>query len=192
MNLKNKTICFILTGSFYRLKNSINTMKQLQKKGATIIPVISKSVHMTDTKYIKAQEVIEKIENITKQEVIYNLNQIDLKQIEEQIDIVLITPATGNTIAKLANGISDNIVTTITQNHLKQNKKVIIGISALNGLSTNAENIGKLLNSKNYYFIPYRQDNPITKPFSLAYDYKYTIQTVEKTLVGLQIQPLLL
>ena len=107
-------------------------------------------------------------------------------------DIMLIAPCSGNTIAKLANGITDTPATMATKSHLRNGNPVVIAISTNDGLSGSAENIGKLLNRNNYYFVPIRQDNPITKPRSLVFDETYIIKTLEQALEGKQIQPILL
>lgn len=106
-------------------------------------------------------------------------------------DIMIVLPATGNTIAKLANDIIDTPATMAVKSHLRNSLPVVIAPATINGLSTNAENIGKLLDKKNYYFVPFRQDNPITKPRSIVFDYNYVIKTLEKALDNEQIQPIL-
>lgn len=98
----------------------------------------------------------------------------------------------GNTIGKLANGITDTPVLTAAKSHLRNEKPLVIGIATNDGLSTSLENIGKLINRKNMYFIPFRQDNPITKPYSLVFEPKYILKTVLEALNGIQIQPILL
>ena len=107
-------------------------------------------------------------------------------------DIMVIAPATGNTIAKLANGIIDGPVTMATKSHLRNNNPVVIAISTNDALSGSAENIGKLLNRKHYYFVPFKQDNPITKPRSLVYDFGYLQKTIEYALENEQIEPIIL
>ena len=98
----------------------------------------------------------------------------------------------GNTLAKMANSITDTPVLVAARSHLKDAKPLVLGICCKDGLSLNAENIGKLLNKKDLFFIPFRQDNPITKPYSLCYDYKYLIRTLENALEKRQIQPMLI
>ena len=105
---------------------------------------------------------------------------------------MVIAPATGNTMAKLANDIIDTPATMAAKSHLRNDNPLILAISTNNGLSGNAENIGKLLNRNNYYFVPFRQDNPITKPRSLVFDPNYIIKTIEFALKREQIQPILL
>ena len=107
-------------------------------------------------------------------------------------DIMIIVPATGNTMSKLANDIIDTPATMAAKSHLRNNLPLVIAPSTNNGLGANAENIGKLLNKDNYYFVPFRQDNPITKPRSIVFDAQSVIRTIEMALDGEQIQPLLM
>lgn len=105
---------------------------------------------------------------------------------------MIIAPASGNTIAKLANDIIDTPATMAAKSHLRNNKPLVIAVSTNNGLSGNAMNIGKLLNMRNYYFVPFKQDNPITKPRSIVFDSSYIIKTLEEAIEGRQIEPILL
>ena len=107
-------------------------------------------------------------------------------------DIIIVAPATGNTIAKLANDIADTPATLAVKSHLRNNLPVVIAPSTNNGLGGGAENIGRLLNRKNYYFVPFKQDNPITKPRSIVFDSYYILRTLEMALDGEQIQPILI
>ena len=111
---------------------------------------------------------------------------------KKMTDIMIIAPASGNTIAKLANDIIDTPATMAAKSHLRNENPLVIAISTNNGLSGNAINIGKLLNMRNYYFVPFKQDNPITKPRSIVFDSQYIIKTLEYALEGKQIQPILL
>ena len=106
-------------------------------------------------------------------------------------DIMIIVPASGNTMAKLANDIIDTPATMATKSHLRNDLPLVIAPSTNNGLGANAQNIGKLLNRANHYFVPFRQDNPITKPRSIVFDYQYIIKTLEIALDREQIQPIL-
>ena len=107
-------------------------------------------------------------------------------------DILIVAPCSGNTISKLAHDIIDGPVTMAVKSHLRNEKPVVIAISTNNGLSGNAENIGKLLNRRHYYFVPFKQDNPITKPRSIVFDPTYIRKTLEYAIEGEQIQPILL
>lgn len=107
-------------------------------------------------------------------------------------DIMIIAPASGNTMAKLANDIIDTPAVMAAKSHLRNNNPLVIAPSTNNGLSGNAANIGKLLNMKNYFFVPFKQDNPISKPRSIVFDSNYIIPTLEAALDNIQIQPILL
>lgn len=188
MKIRDKKIVFALTSSFYTFKNTISEMEKIIKQKGNIIPIMSIDAYTTNTKFGNAMDFINKIENITKQKIICNEREAE----EEEGDILVICPCSGNHIAKLASSIYDTPVLSSVKLHLRNNKPVLLGIATKDGLSTNAENIGKLLNSKNIFFIPFAQDNPITKPTSLAFSPKYIIESIEYALEHKQIQPLLL
>lgn len=192
MKLKNKNIVFCLTGSFCAFKNTILQMKELIKEEANVIPIMSYTAYKTDSKYGNAKDYIKEIEKLTQRRIIHTTKDAELIGPKIITDILIIAPCTGNTLAKLSNGICDSPVLIATKLHLKNNKPVVIGISTPDGLSTNAENIGKLLNKKNYFFIPFRQNNPITKPYSLGFDLNYIKKSLECALDREQIQPILL
>ena len=136
--------------------------------------------------------IIKEIEEITNKEIIHTIQGAEPIGPKGLTDILIIAPATGNTIGKLANGITDDVGTMATKSHLRNNNPVVIAISTNDGLAGSAENIGKLLNRNNYFFVPFRQDNPITKPRSLVFDPKYIIPTLEKALEKEQVQPILI
>lgn len=192
MNLKNKNIVFCLTGSFCNFENTISQMKELVKEKANVIPIMSYTAYKLNTRFGVAKDYINQIEKLTENKIIHTIKDSEQLSSRNITDIMIIAPCTGNTIAKLSNGICDSPVLLATKIHLRNNKPVVIGISTSDGLSTNAENIGRLLNKKDYYFIPFRQNNPITKPYSISYDPKYITKTLEYALDKEQIQPILL
>jgi dipicolinate synthase subunit B len=108
------------------------------------------------------------------------------------IDIILVLPCTGNTLAKLTHGITDTPVLMAIKSHIRNNKPVVLGVSTNDGLGANAENIGRLLNAKNIYFIPFTQDEPQKKPKSLVCDYSKVVETLKEAMAGKQIQPVLI
>ena len=192
MELKDKKIGFTLTGSFCTFKKVIPKMKEIKKLGAEIIPIMSFNSYNLDTKFGKAKDFIEEIENITEKKIIHTIQEAEPIGIKKMTDIMIIAPCSGNTIAKLACDIIDTPATMAAKSHLRNNRPLVIAPSTSDGLSENAENIGKLLNRKNYYFIPFTQDNPITKPRSIAFDINYIIKTIEYALDGEQISPILI
>ncbi len=192
MDFNGIKIGFVLTGSFCTFKKTIPEMKKLVQKGAEVIPVMSYNAYNLDTKFGDAKDFIDEIETITGKKIIHTIQGAEPIGPKKMTDIMIIAPATGNTIAKLANDIIDTPATMAAKSHLRNNNPLIIAVSTNNGLSGNAENIGKLLNRSNYYFVPFRQDNPITKPRSIVFDNTYIEKTIEYALNREQIQPILL
>lgn len=191
MNLKNKKIGFILTGSFCTFNKVIPKIEKLIKIEAEIIPIMSFNAYNTDTKFGKAQDFIKQIEEITGKNIIHTITDAEPIGPKSITDIMIIAPCSGNTMSKLACDIIDTPATMAAKSHLRNNRPLVIAPSTNNGLGANAENIGKLLNRKNYYFVPFRQDNPITKPRSIVFDSEYIIKTLEYALEGEQISPIL-
>lgn len=191
MTLEGKKIGFAFTGAFEYYKKTLDIIKKMVKiKDISIIPIMSFNSYIINTKYGDAKDFIKMLEEITQNKVIHTIN--DAERIGKNLDIIIIAPCTGNTISKLANDIADTPVIIVTKNHILENKPVVIGIASKNALSDNAENIGKLLNRKNYYFVPFRQSNPLTKPNLIIYNPTYIKETLEEALEHKQIQPIIL
>ncbi len=192
MNLEGKNIGFAFTGSFCTFSKTILELKKIVDLKANVTPIMSFNSFYTDTKFGKAEDFRKQIEDITKKEIIHTITDAEPIGPKKMFNILIVAPCSGNTISKLACDIIDTPVTMAVKSHLRNSKPVVIAISTNNGLSGNAENIGKLLNRKNYFFVPFRQDNPITKTRSIVFDPSYIIHTIEYALEGEQIQPILL
>lgn len=192
LNVKDKKIGYVLTGSFCTFSKTIPKMKELIDKGADIIPIMSYNSYKMDTKFGKAQDFINKIETITGKKIIHTIQGAEPIGPKALTDIMIVAPCSGNTMAKLACDIIDTPATMAVKSHLRNNLPVVIAPSTNNGLGANAVNIANLLNRKNYYFVPFRQDNPITKPRSIVFDSEYIIKTIEYALDNEQIEPILL
>ena len=192
LNLKDKKIGFVLTGSFCTFSKTIPKMKELIEKGAEVIPIMSFNSYNLDTKFGKAQDFINEIEEITGKKIIHTIQEAEPIGPKRLTDIMVVAPCSGNTMAKLACDIIDTPATMAVKSHLRNNLPVVIAPSTNNGLSGNAKNIGILLNRKHYYFVPFRQDNPITKPRSIVFDSEYIVKTIESALEDEQIEPILL
>ena len=193
MELYGKKVGFVLTGSFCTFKKTIPKMKELiEKEGADIIPIMSYNSYNLDTKFGKAEDFIKEIEDITGKEIIHTIQGAEPIGPKKMTDIMVVAPCSGNTIAKLALDIIDTPAVMACKSHLRNDRPLVIAPSTNNGLSGNAENIGKLLNRRNYYFVPFKQDNPITKPRSIVFDESYLIKTIKFALEGEQISPILL
>jgi len=193
VNLKGKRIGFAFTGSFCMFRRTIDELKKLSKiENISIFPIMSFNSFNLDTKFGKASDFEKEIEEITKNKIIKTIPDAEPIGPKNMFDILIVAPCSGNTIARLANDIIDTPVTMAVKAHLRNNSPVVIAISTNNALSGAAENIGKLLNRKNYYFVPVKQDNPITKPNSIVFDPTYIKKTLEYALDNEQIQPILL
>ena len=192
MEIKGKKIGFVLTGSFCTFRKVIPKMKEILKQGAEILPIMSFNSYHLDTKFGKANDIVEEIEEITGREIIHTIMDAEPIGPRKMTDIMIIAPCSGNTMSKLACDIIDTPATMAAKSHLRNSRPLVIAPSTNNGLSGNAENIGKLLNRKHYYFVPFRQDNPITKPRSIVFDAEYIIKTLEYALEGEQISPILI
>lgn len=184
-----KNIGFAITGSFCTHDKALATVKQLSKK-YNVIPIISDKVNCTDTRFGNAKDLISSLEELTGNNVITNIVQAEPIGPKNLIDIMIVAPCTGNTLSKLANAITDNAVTMVAKSHLRNNKPLVIGISSNDALGKNSENLGKLINSKNVFFVPMGQDDYIKKPNSLMCDWSKIEQTLFLASNGEQIQPL--
>lgn len=192
MDFQGIRIGFVLTGSFCTFKKVIPKIKDLKDKNAEILPIMSYNSYNLDTKFGKAEDFIIEIEKITGNKIIHTIQGAEPIGPKNLTDIMIIAPCSGNTMAKLACDIIDTPATMAAKSHLRNNRPLVIAPSTNNGLSGNAENIGKLLNRRNYYFVPFKQDNPITKPRSIVFDVDYIEKTLQYSLNGEQISPILL
>lgn len=192
MNLEGKRIGFVMTGSFCTFRKTIDELKKIVKLGAKVVPIMSENSYTMDTKFGKAEDFIKEIEEITDTKILHTIQEVEPLGPKDMLDIMVVAPATGNTMAKLANDIIDGPAVMAVKSHLRRERAVVIAISTNNGLSGAGQNIGKLLNMKHYYFVPFKQDNPITKPRSIVFDPSYLVKTIEYALDGEQIQPILL
>ena len=181
-----------MTGSFCTFRKTIDELKKIVKLGAKVVPIMSENSYTMDTKFGKAEDFIKEIEELTDTKILHTIQEVEPLGPKDMLDIMVVAPATGNTMAKLANDIIDGPAVMAVKSHLRNNNPIVIAVSTNDGLSSSAENIGKLLNRKNFYFVPFRQDNPITKPRSIVFDPTYIKKTLEYALEGEQIQPILL
>lgn len=191
--MKNQTVGFAMCGSFCTFKKVVPQIKKLTEQGYKVIPIMSQISYTTDTRFGKAVDFINEIEDITKEKIIYTIKDAEPIGPKMLLDALIIAPCTGNTLGKLANGISDTSVTLATKAHLRNQRPVIIAVSTNDALGTSARNIGTLMNSKNIYFVPMRQDDYINKPNSIVADFDYIPTTLNFVFENKnQIQPILL
>lgn len=186
------TIGFALCGSFCTFDKAIAQMQSLKTSGFEIVPIMSYNAFATDTRFGKASEHIAKIESICGKKVISTIAEAEPIGPKKMLDILLIEPCTGNTIAKLANGITDTPVTLAAKAHLRNEKPLLIAVSTNDALSIAASNIGRLLNNKNVFFVPMRQDDSVGKPRSVVADFSKTYDAIMNAAEGKQLQPILI
>ncbi len=184
------TVGFALCGSFCTFSHVIEVMEDLLKKGYEIVPIMSFNAYSTDTRFGKASYHIEKIEELCKRKIIATFTDAEPIGPKKLLDILLVEPCTGNTIAKLANDIIDTPVTLAAKSHLRNNRPLLIAVSTNDALSGSAGNIGKLMNTKNIYFVPFRQDSPNEKPRSMISDFSKTEEAILNALNSKQLQPI--
>lgn len=182
---------FAFTGSFCTLANVIPELEKIAAEGADIFPIVSEAVDNFDTRFGRANEWKSSIEVICNKNIIRSV--IDAEPIGPKalLDILVVAPCTGNTLGKLANGITDNVVTMACKAHLRNGRPLLLAPSTNDGLGINAKNIGILMNCKNIYFVPYRQDDPLKKCNSLMAKFELIIPAIEAALDGRQLQPVL-
>jgi len=191
MSLKGVKIGWALTGSFCNFEFVFPHIESIVKEGADIYPIVSYSVDSFDTRFGKAEEWKNKLKEITGKDIISTI--VDAEPVGPQLkmDIMVVAPCTGNTIAKLANAITDTPVTMACKAHLRNQRPLVLAIATNDALGANAKNIGLLLNTKNVYFVPFGQDDPIGKPKSMIANFEKIKLTLEEALKGNQIQPIL-
>lgn len=191
MELAGKNIGFAMCGSFCTFSKVINELKLLSHSNSVIYPIMSETAFSTDTRFGKSEDFHKTIKEITNQDIIKTVKEAEPIGPKGYLDILLIAPCTGNTLAKLANGIADSSVTMAAKAHLRNSKPLVIAVSTNDGLGAAAKNIGTLLNCKNVYFVPFKQDDCINKPNSLVADMTRIKETLEAALDRKQLQPVL-
>ena len=184
-------IGFAMCGSFCTFKAVFPAMEAVATEH-TVIPIFSNIACTADTRFGEHQAHIAYAERICGRSVLHTIEQVEPIGPKKLLDALVIAPCTGNTLAKLAHSIADTPVTMAAKSHLRNGRPIIIAVSTNDALAGAAENIGKLLARKNYYFVPFGQDDPEKKPTSMVADFTKIPQTLMQALEGKQIQPLLI
>lgn len=186
------TLGYAFCGSFCTIKKSLAVLRELARNDIKIKPIMSQIVYTTDTRFGKATELIEEVENICGEKIIHDIAAAEPIGPKNLLDVIAVSPCTGNTAAKIALGITDTPVTMAVKAHLRNNKPVVLAVATNDALGASAKNIGLLHNTKNIFFVPYRQDDPFGKNNSLVCDFSLIPDTIEKALSGEQLQPVVL
>lgn len=190
MDIRDRNIGFAITGSFCTFAKIIPQIALLTEAGANVYPIMSEIAYSTDTRFGTAKDFIGRIEEICKKEVIHSVKSAEPIGPKHFLDAMIVAPATGNTIAKMALGITDSCVTMAAKANLRNLEPLIIAISTNDALGASAKNIGMLMNMKNVYFVPFGQDDPVNKPKSIVADMTKIKDTLEYALDRKQIQPM--
>ncbi len=183
---------FALCGSFCTFSKVIPQMKSLKEKGIHICPIMSEIAYSTDTRFGKSEDFVREIEEICSEKVIATVKDAEPIGPKKMFDILIIAPCTGNTLAKLSNGIADTSVTLAAKAHLRNRRPVLLGVSTNDALGNAAKNIGNLMNCKNIFFIPMRQDDPEEKPNSVVADFTLLYPAMMKALENTQLQSVIM
>jgi len=189
MSLEGKNIGFGITGSFCTVPDILKPLEMLKNLGPNIYPIVSDNVFNNSSRFHKRDSFLDKICEITGNEVINTIAEAETFGPDRPLDIMVIAPATGNTIAKLANGISDGAVLMASKATLRNGKPILLALFSNDALGMNGVNIAKLYNTKNIFFVPFGQDNPIKKPTSMTADLSLLEESLVCALEGKQIQP---
>ncbi|MCI6811802.1 MAG: dipicolinate synthase subunit B [Lachnospiraceae bacterium] len=191
MSLTGKRIGIAFTGSFCTYEKGFHELEKLSDEGAIIQPIFSTIAASSNNRFGKAEDFLNRAKEITGQTPIHTIEGAEPIGPKKLLDILVILPCTGNTLAKLANGITDSPVLMAAKAHLRNNRPLLISLSTNDALGMNMKNIGLLMNAKNIYFIPFGQDDPEGKPNSLISSTGLLIPSLEAALEGRQLQPVL-
>ncbi len=188
--MSKASIAYCMCGSFCTLSKAIDEMENLKLKGYDIYPVMSEITYSTDTKFGNCADINNRVFSICKREIIHSITSAEPIGPGNFIDLVVIAPCTGNTLSKLANGITDTAVTMAAKAQLRKNLPVVIALATNDALGATAKNIGTIYNTKNVYMVPIKQDNPNKKPNSMVCDFSKLEDTILEALNRRQYQPL--
>lgn len=187
--MKKITLAYVICGSFCTMERSIKEMEKLSKSGYEIIPIMSYNAFNWDTKFGKALDFRLKIENICGKQIIHTIPDAEPIGPKKMADIMLIAPCTGNTLAKLTNGITDTPALMAAKSHLRINRPLVIALATNDALGASAQNLGKILNTKNVYMVPLKQDSPTIKPHSMVSNFDLIPEAIDMAINNKQIQP---
>lgn len=190
--MANIRIGYAFCGSFCTLSKSLKALEELKKYYDDITPIMSQITYSTDTRFFKAEDFKNQVEDICGKKILHTIEGAEPIGPKNLLDIIVVSPCTGNTIAKCALGITDTPVTMAVKAHLRNNKPVVLAIATNDALGAGAKNIGLLHNTKNIYFVPYGQDDPHSKNNSLVCDFTKIPETVKLALEGKQIEPVII
>ena len=192
MTISGKNVGIALTGSYCTYDKVFPQIERLVNENANVYPIFSERSQSVDTRFGNAKDFLRKARDITGKEPITTIVEAEKLGPNNLLDIVVIAPCTGNTLAKMANAVTDSTVLMAVKGLLRNNKPVVFAVSTNDALSNNLKNIGLLINVKNIYFVPFGQDNYKGKPNSMVAHFDLILPTLEEALDGRQLQPIIL
>lgn len=192
VRLTGKSIGVVLTGSHCTIGDVLPQISKIKEEGGIIYPILSFTVNDTDNRFYKVEDLKKELRELGDHQIINTIVGAEPIGPQQLLDVVVVMPATGNTIAKMANGIVDTPALMAIKAQLRNQRPVIIAVSTNDGLGMNARNIGAMLNMKNIYFVPFKQDDPYKKGNSLVAKMDLIVDTIVCAMNGQQIQPVLL
>jgi dipicolinate synthase subunit B len=191
MTVSNKNLGFALTGSFCTYDRVFPEIERLVKEKANLYPIFSDRAQTIDTRFGEANDFMQRARTITGRDPITSIVKAEKLGPSNTLDLLIIAPCTGNTLAKLAYGITDSPVLMAAKGHLRNGKPIVLAIATNDALGANMKNIGLLMNTKNFFFVPFCQDNYKAKPYSMVALFDMILPTVEEALQGRQLQPVI-
>lgn len=188
---QGKRIGVALTGSFCTFETTFEVLRGLKENGAELYPIMSHNAYTLDTRFYRAENARTLLEGICENPIWHEIVDVEPIGPKKLLDLLIVIPCTGNTLAKLAHGIADTSVTMACKSHWRNDRPVLIGLSTNDGLAGSASNVGRLMARRNIFFIPYGQDDSTGKPSSLVFLEDVAVQAAEAALENRQLQPLL-
>ena len=188
----DQTVGFAVCGSFCTHAKAMEALEQVKARFSTVIPIVSECTAATDTRFGPAHELMREMERICDRLVISSIREAEPIGPKKLLDLLIIAPCTGNTLGKLACGITDTTVTMAAKAHLRNGRPLVLALATNDGLAASAPNVGTMLGRKGVFFVPFRQDDCYEKPTSLVSDFSLTGDTLALAMQGKQYQPLLL
>lgn len=191
MDLQGINLGYCMCGSFCTFREALKEVEILSKKNINVYPILSYNADSISTRFGAVEDFREKLYDITGNNIISTIKDAEPIGPQKLLDIMLVAPCTGNTLAKLNNGITDTPVTMACKAHLRNNRPLVIALATNDALGISLKNIGGLITRKNIYFVPFSQDNPEKKPLSMIADFNKIYETLALAMEGKQIQPII-
>lgn len=192
MTVSNKNLGFAFTGSFCTYDRIFPELEKLVTENANVYPIFSDRAQCIDTRFGNASDFLSKAKICTGREPITTIVEAEKLGPNNVLDILIIAPCTGNTLAKLTSGITDSTVLMAAKGHLRNGKPIVLAIATNDALGANMKNIGAMMNTKNIFFVPFCQDNYKAKPYSMVANFDLILPTILEALQGRQLQPVIL